>query len=107
MYAIWHRSYVKRKEYSYRRAARSHYRPQQYSRETRRTVAAERKCYCNVLSFPYEKLERNDQSSRYFNSRNGKNACSRRSEEHTSELQSRFDLVCRLLLEKKNKQNEQ
>src|SRR5699024_10341107 len=26
-----------------------------------------------------------------------------RSEEHTSELQSRFDLVCRLLLEKKNK----
>src|SRR5699024_12377047 len=33
-------------------------------------------------------------------------ACRRlsRSEEHTSELQSRFDLVCRLLLEKK-KQN--
>src|SRR5207249_11260703 len=29
----------------------------------------------------------------------------RRSEEHTSELQSRFDLVCRLLLEKKNSSN--
>src|SRR5438874_7197986 len=28
-----------------------------------------------------------------------------RSEEHTSELQSRRDLVCRLLLEKKNKEN--
>src|SRR5207249_9312309 len=28
-------------------------------------------------------------------------ARSNRSEEHTSELQSRFDLVCRLLLEKK------
>src|SRR5699024_12519337 len=28
-----------------------------------------------------------------------------RSEEHTSELQSRFDLVCRLLLEKKNNKN--
>src|SRR5207249_11993987 len=27
------------------------------------------------------------------------------SEEHTSELQSRFDLVCRLLLEKKKNQN--
>src|SRR5699024_12443360 len=27
--------------------------------------------------------------------------CTPRSEEHTSELQSRFDLVCRLLLEKK------
>src|SRR5699024_12830192 len=29
-----------------------------------------------------------------------------RSEEHTSELQSRFDLVCRLLLEKKKKDNK-
>src|SRR2546421_6102355 len=29
--------------------------------------------------------------------------CVRRSEEHTSELQSRSDLVCRLLLEKKKK----
>src|SRR5689334_24028383 len=28
-------------------------------------------------------------------------ACSTRSEEHTSELQSQFHLVCRLLLEKK------
>src|SRR5699024_12790716 len=28
---------------------------------------------------------------------------SSRSEEHTSELQSRFDLVCRLLLDKKNR----
>src|SRR5207249_4437345 len=27
------------------------------------------------------------------------------SEDHTSELQSRFDLVCRLLLEKKKRQN--
>src|SRR5438034_8177596 len=30
-----------------------------------------------------------------------------RSEEHTSELQSHSDLVCRLLLEKKNKKLEQ
>src|SRR5438034_5592790 len=30
---------------------------------------------------------------------------SRRSEEHTSELQSHSDLVCRLLLEKKKKKN--
>src|SRR5438105_8043813 len=29
-----------------------------------------------------------------------------RSEEHTSELQSRVDLVCRLLLEKKKKETE-
>src|SRR5206468_12832768 len=31
----------------------------------------------------------------------------RRSEEHTSELQSRSDLVCRLLLEKKKKNKQQ
>src|SRR2546430_8573331 len=30
-------------------------------------------------------------------------SCSRRSEEHTSELQSQSNLVCRLLLEKKKK----
>src|SRR5436190_6124773 len=30
-----------------------------------------------------------------------------RSEEHTSELQSHSDLVCRLLLEKKKKKNDQ
>src|SRR5206468_12891486 len=30
-----------------------------------------------------------------------------RSEEHTSELQSRSDLVCRLLLEKKKKKNDE
>src|SRR5699024_12058140 len=29
-----------------------------------------------------------------------------RSEEHTSELQSRFDIVCRLLLENKNKKKQ-
>src|SRR5699024_11761062 len=29
-----------------------------------------------------------------------------RSEEHTSELQSRFDIVCRLLLEKKKRGND-
>src|SRR5699024_11408384 len=32
----------------------------------------------------------------------GRCGSNRRSEEHTSELQSRFDIVCRLLLEKKN-----
>src|SRR6266481_6471792 len=32
-------------------------------------------------------------------------ADARRSEEHTSELQSQFQLVCRLLLEKKKKKN--
>src|SRR5207249_12185751 len=39
--------------------------------------------------------------------RPGSRRCSpSRSEEHTSELQSRFDLVCRLLLEKKKKKKK-
>src|SRR5207249_6739532 len=33
--------------------------------------------------------------------------CAKRSEEHTSEPQSRFDLVCRLLLEKKKQENSE
>src|SRR5207237_7615958 len=33
--------------------------------------------------------------------------CAERSEEHTSELQSHLNLVCRLLLEKKNKKNKE
>src|SRR5690349_23575374 len=37
----------------------------------------------------------------------GLGGLSPRSEEHTSELQSRRDLVCRLLLEKKNKKDRQ
>src|SRR5438034_1777130 len=37
----------------------------------------------------------------------GRSSCSRRrSEEHTSELQSHSDLVCRLLLEKKKKRKQ-
>src|SRR5207249_9074797 len=38
-----------------------------------------------------------DMDIRFYRDKSG----ARRSEEHTSELQSRFDLVCRLLLEKK------
>src|SRR5206468_10109580 len=36
----------------------------------------------------------------------GTSPSSRRSEEHTSELQSRSELVCRLLLEKKKQQHQ-
>src|SRR5699024_12404779 len=45
--------------------------------------ANERFVFNNLLANPYSTIKR--------------------SEEHTSELQSRFDLVCRLLLEKKKK----
>src|SRR5699024_12553854 len=53
---------------------------------------AERKSYENCTTFLYY-LEHGHQ---FY-----KNVV-QRSEEHTSELQSRFDLVCRLLLEKKH-----
>src|SRR5699024_12714922 len=43
-----------------------------------------------LLYYHYNIKQKSDRPCRYL-----------RSEEHTSELQSRFDLVCRLLLEKK------
>src|SRR2546426_11016160 len=42
-------------------------------------------------------------SCRWSSGRDGRAAAKRRSEEHTSELQSPCNLVCRLLLEKKKK----
>src|SRR5438105_9628329 len=61
--------------------------------------------------FPYTTLFRSDRGDRVRHSAvaqsdlgpapAGSAAAGRRSEEHTSELQSRVDLVCRLLLEKK------
>src|SRR5437899_8375181 len=65
--------------------------------------------------FPYTTLFRSSQLSnfppRHNNLLLGKRArvgmAKRRSEEHTSELQSLRHLVCRLLLEKKKKQKQQ
>src|SRR5438067_5911471 len=60
--------------------------------------------------FPYTTLFRSSSSSGASRSAAARSwrrsrlaSAARRSEEHTSELQSRFDLVCRLLLEKKKK----
>src|SRR5438067_5129270 len=63
--------------------------------------------------FPYTTLFRSTSVRRYWRAkipgkaREGSSLLERRcrSEEHTSELQSRFDLVCRLLLEKKKSSN--
>src|SRR5438132_7792345 len=64
--------------------------------------------------FPYTTLFRS--RTRSPNRPRGSTSCARsrtrplypppRSEEHTSELQSHSDLVCRLLLEKKKKKNK-
>src|SRR5438067_7199487 len=54
--------------------------------------------------FPYTTLFRSDTDAARLGHGGAMFPCSNpelRSEEHTSELQSRFDLVCRLLLEKK------
>src|SRR2546426_6556489 len=73
--------------------------------------------------FPYTTLFRSEQRSVAAQERRGESvaqllgesiadvggrqhATPERSEEHTSELQSPCNLVCRLLLEKKKKQNE-
>src|SRR5699024_12232638 len=45
--------------------------------------------------------QRTDEKLYQSSHERGNGERSHRSEEHTSELQSRFDLVCRLLLEKK------
>src|SRR5690349_23155936 len=51
--------------------------------------------------FPYTTLFRSPRTCCDGTPRRDRPQCSPRSEEHTSELQSRRDLVCRLLLEKK------
>src|SRR5579883_3618073 len=54
--------------------------------------------------FPYTTLFRSRCGpSSFFSGCRARSVCAARSEEHTSELQSREKLVCRLLLEKKKK----
>src|SRR5437868_8657853 len=54
-------------------------------------------------SVPISRMSSGTKTLRFRHRENGQTwiLISIRSEEHTSELQSRFDLVCRLLLEKK------
>src|SRR6185369_7500340 len=66
-----------------------------------------------IYTFPYTTLFRSSTSARRASagSPGSRSTCPRpgrcrwRSEEHTSELQSHLNLVCRLLLEKKKKKN--
>src|SRR5207249_9631102 len=80
-----------------------------------RTVPARRTCSSRSTSVPRaSRRERGSTRSSCASSerRRGSRcaatgpACRSRSEQHTSELQSRFDLVCRLLLEKKKKKQQ-
>src|SRR5258708_16066556 len=57
----------------------------------------------NISSFTARSLRMNTSSGKIFPSSISSSSAFVRSEEHTSELQSPDHLVCRLLLEKKNK----
>src|SRR5437868_11370886 len=63
--------------------------------------------YTTLFRSPVELVEgaRDDMFLRLVERLGDRTALVGRSEEHTSELQSRFDLVCRLLLEKKKKKH--
>src|SRR5207249_8425010 len=55
---------------------------------------------------PWRVVRMSEMSSSSVGPESGRKSALIRSEEHTSELQSRFDLVCRLLLEKKKKKTK-
>src|SRR5437868_8953867 len=59
----------------------------------------------NNLGKQFQEQDRADHKSEHRDARRVEIRTILRSEEHTSELQSRFDLVCRLLLEKKKRKN--
>src|SRR5207249_11580118 len=61
----------------------------------------------HILSFYFTKwLQDKFHTTVYIQITDDEKFLEERSEEHTSELQSRFDLVCRLLLEKKKKKKK-
>src|SRR5689334_24591526 len=60
-------------------------------------------CTCR----PTKKSRSNSEYLTFATLRSGCKGRTSRSEEHTSELQSQFHLVCRLLLEKKKKKKKQ
>src|SRR5207249_11192030 len=71
-----------------------------------RAALASKQIACRALVDQYiKRIEAYDKSGPALNAVQTINRRALRSEEHTSELQSRFDLVCRLLLEKKKIQN--
>src|SRR5207248_11463603 len=76
----------------------------------RRTIWRYRRAACHGPARPVVANAASPRATRCFQQRGGAAGCtheqrpaSYRSEEHTSELQSPYDLVCRLLLEKKKK----
>src|SRR5690349_22487150 len=90
-----------------------------YAGSPGRSIRSEKTCGCGAQRSPEIALtpstcsEPSSNSTLFtsatqsFSRKPGRIARTTRSEEHTSELQSRRDLVCRLLLEKKKKKKIQ
>src|SRR5437588_4391872 len=72
---------------------------------TARSTKRPSSCWMSSLSFLPTALRSRSASARE-NPASTKDKKDKRSEEHTSELQSHSDLVCRLLLEKKKKKKK-
>src|SRR5687768_18082199 len=66
------------------------------------TSGARGSCPPRRVQPPAQRASASASPPRSGRSRRRRGGCPPRSEEHTSELQSRLHLVCRLLLEKKN-----
>src|SRR5690349_23782441 len=64
------------------------------------------RCCCNKRFWFFFKITTSVKSPNSIDESSRISFCYIRSEEHTSELQSRRDLVCRLLLEKKKKKKQ-
>src|SRR3712207_8609674 len=67
------------------------------------TLFRSKKLFCNIFSLLLPNTKTNKNGTLSFSHMHTCACTHTRSEEHTSELQSRQYLVCRLLLEKKNK----
>src|SRR5437773_3738354 len=72
------------------------------ARSTGDVMSAIYACAAEMLPLANPEITRATNKTAY----EGANANKARSEEHTSELQSHHDLVCRLLLEKKKKKTK-
>src|SRR2546422_6475020 len=66
-----------------------------------------RECHWEIRRFRNAASDHTSHETRTAESRSDQRRWRSRSEEHTSELQSRLHLVCRLLLEKKKKEKNQ
>src|SRR5438094_2623843 len=83
--------------------SRSYSEPRTYSAPSRSYPAPSRSYSTPSYSAPSRSYSGGGGGSRSYSGGGGAGRSYSRSEEHTSELQSPYDLVCRLLLEKKKK----